>query len=161
MDAGGANISNETAGVYTATMTWTLGDDFVATLVKTGDVPLTDYSDYEVGLIGDGVWAEADTAWGWGSTYDKVLPAVDGTNYSWSWDNVEVHNSGSFKIRQGDDWNGLNLGFGNVTMAGTSAGDFSDADGNIKVAADGFFNMVLSVDADGGDFILTVDPVVK
>jgi len=30
-----------------------------------------------MGFIGDAVWTAADSAWGWGATYDKMLPVVD------------------------------------------------------------------------------------
>jgi hypothetical protein len=160
LDAGGANINNEEAGVFTASIKWELGVGTTATLTKTGDAPLTDYSDYEVGLIGEGIIV-SDTVWGWGATYDKVLPSVDGTNYTWSWTNVTVSDTASFKIRQGDDWNGLNLGYGDVTMAGSSADNFSDDGGNIKSATAGAFDFELSVDAAVGDFTLTADPSSK
>lgn len=160
LEAGGANINNEVAGVYTATLKWELGEGTTATMTKTGDVPLTDYSDYEVGLIGDGIIV-SDTVFGWDATYNKVLPAVDGNNYSWTWAGISVSDTASFKIRQGEDWNGLNLGFGDVTMAGTSASNFSDDGGNFKAVEAGMFDFVLSIDAAVGDFTFTTDPTSK
>ena len=160
LEAGGANINNEVAGVYTATLKWELGEGTTATMTKTGDVPLTDYSDYEVGLIGDGIIV-SDTVFGWDATYNKVLPAVDGNNYSWTWAGISVSDTASFKIRQGEDWDGLNLGFGDVTMAGTSASNFSDDGGNFKAVEAGMFDFVLSIDAAVGDFTFTADPTSK
>ncbi len=160
LEAGGANINNEVAGVYTATLKWELGEGTTATMTKTGDIPLTDYSDYEVGLIGDGIIV-SDTVFGWDATYNKVLPAVDGNNYSWTWAGISVSDTASFKIRQGEDWNGLNLGFGDVTMAGTSASNFSDDGGNFKAVEAGMFDFVLSIDAAVGDFTFTTDPTSK
>lgn len=160
LEAGADNINNEVVGVYTATLTWELGEGTSATLTKTGDAPLEDYSTYEVGFIGDGIIV-SDTVWGWNSTYNKVLPSVDGTNYTWSWAAVSVSDTASFKIRQGEDWNGLNLGYGNVTLAGTSADNFSDDGGNIKSATAGAFDFELSIDAAVGDFTLTADPSTK
>ncbi len=160
LEAGGANINNEVAGVYTATLKWELGEGTTATMTKTGDIPLTDYSDYEVGLIGDGIIV-SDTVFGWDATYNKVLPAVDGNNYSWTWAGISVSDTASFKIRQGEDWNGLNLGFGDVTMAGTSASNYSDDGGNFKAVEAGMFDFVLSIDAAVGDFTFTTDPTSK
>lgn len=157
LEAGGANINNDEAGVYTATLKWELGEGTSATMTKTGDTPPPDYSDYEVGLIGDGI-VVADTTWGWGSTYNKVLPSVDGTNYAWTWSGVTVSDTASFKIRQGENWDGLNLGFGDVSMAGTSADNFTDDGGNIKATVAGAFDFVLSVDATVGAYTLTADP---
>jgi hypothetical protein len=162
LDAGGANITMDNPGVYTATLKWELSENATATLTRTGAAPLPVYSDYEVGLIGDGIWiAEADSANGWGSTYGKVLPTVDDTNYAWSWTDVEVRTSGAFKIRQGDNWDGLNLGYNDVTVAGSSASNFSEDGGNFKAAVDGTFDFVLSIDAAVGDFTLTVEPATE
>jgi len=158
--AGGDNINNDVAGVYTATIKWELGEGTSATLTKTGDTPLEDYSTYEVGIIGDGIIV-SDTAWGWNATYNKVTPSADGTNYTWSWTNVTVSDTASFKIRQGEDWDGLNLGIGNVTMAGSSADNFSDDGGNFKSATAAAFDFALDVDAAVGDFTLTVEPSTK
>ncbi len=157
LEAGGANINNEEAGVYTATLKWELGEGTTATMTKTGDSPPPDYSDYEVGLIGDGIIV-ADTVWGWGATYNKVLPSADEANYAWTWAGMTVSDSASFKIRQGEDWDGLNLGFGDVTMAGSSADNFTDDGGNFKATVAGAFDFVLSVDATVGDYTLTADP---
>ena len=162
LEAGGANINNEEAGVYTATLKWELGKGTTATMTKTGDTPPPDYSANDLGFIGDAVWTAADSAWGWGATYEKMLPVVEGSNYTWSWSGVDVRNTGSFKIRQGEDWNGMNLGYNDVTMAGASASNFEAADdGNFKPLADGVFNFVLTVDSAVGDFTLTVDPNSK
>lgn len=160
LDAGGANMNNDEAGVYTMTITWELGEGTSATMTKTGDVPPPDYSASEVGFIGEGIIV-SDTVWGWGATYDKVLPSVDGTNYAWNWTAVTVSDTASFKIRQGEDWNGLNLGFGDVTFAGSAADNFTDDGGNIKSATFGAFDFTLSVDAAVGDFTLTADPSTK
>lgn len=160
LEAGGDNINNETAGVYTATVKWELGEGTSALLVKTGDAPASDYSASEVGFIGDGVIV-SDTVWGWGGTYGKVTPAVDGTNYTWTWTSVSVSDTASFKLREGEDWDGLNLGFGDVTMAGASAAEFSDDGGNIKSATAGTYDFALSVDGTVNDFTLTVDPSTK
>lgn len=160
LEAGGANINCEEAGAYTISVAWELGEGTTATMTRTGDAPLTNYSDYEVGFIGEGIIV-SDTVWGWGATYDKVLPTVDGTNYTWSWTAVNVSDTASFKIRQGDDWNGLNLGYGDLTFAGTSADNFSDDGGNIKSATAGAFDFALSIDAAVGDFTLTADPSTK
>lgn len=162
-DPGGANINNEVEGVYTVSVKWELGVGTTTTLTKTGDAPLTDYSDYDFGFIGDGVYSVGDTvvSWDFGS-YDKVLPVKDGSNYTWTWSGLEVLNAGSFKIRQGDDWNKMNLGYNDVTMAGSSADNFGATDdGNFKPVADGTFELVLTIDAAVGDFTLTAEPSSK
>jgi len=100
-------------------------------------------------------------SWDYGS-YDKVLPAKDGSNYTWTWSGLEVLSAGSFKIRQGDDWSKMNLGYNDVTMAGSGADNFGATDdGNFKPVADGTFELVLTVDAAVGDFTLTAEPSTK
>lgn len=161
LDAGGANINNDISGFYTATMKWELGGAHSATLTKTDDLPSTNYSAYEMGLVGDGIMV-ADTAFGWGATYMKVLPTDASPTYTWTWTGIEIATTGSFKIRQGDDWDGLILGYPQVTMAGSSADNFgTNDDGNFVPVADGTFDFTLVVDAVADAFTLTVEPVVK
>ncbi len=158
---GGDNINNTVTGYYTATMTWTLGEGHVATMTKTGDLPSTDYSSYEMGFVGDGVFA-SDVVVSWDATWDKKTPTVDGSDYSWSWTGVDLRTAGSFKVRQGDNWDGLVLGFPQVTMAGTSAANFeTNGDGNFVPLADGLFDVTLSVDGTTDEFVFTVDPSTK
>lgn len=158
--AGGDNINNTVTGFFTVTMTWELGEGTSVTLDKTGDLPSTDYSAYNMGLVGDGVYTEGAPVT-WDVTFDKKTPAVDGTEYTWSWSNIDVRNTGSFKIRQNDNWDGLILGYPQVTMAGSGAANFgTNGDGNFVPVADGIYNFVLTVDGTVDDFTLTVEPVV-
>jgi hypothetical protein len=41
---GGANIANETSGKYTAKMVWKLGEGYTATMTRTGDLDLFNYT---------------------------------------------------------------------------------------------------------------------
>lgn len=158
---GGDNINMTDHGYYTISMKWELGMGTTCTMTRTGDLPSTDYSAYEMGFVGDGVKVGADPH-NWDSTIEKMTPAVDGSTYTWAWTGIPTNTAGSFKIRQGDDWNGLILGYPQVIMAGSSAGDFSgNGDGNFVPAVDGTYDMTLSVDGTTDEFTLTVEPVTK
>lgn len=154
--AGGANINNATPGYYTCTLTYTLGTGYTATVTKTGDLPMTDYSTYNMGLVGDGVYNGANPH-DWNSTIMKSLPTKTGNVYTWTYANVKVRTAGSFKVRQGDDWTGLILGYPQVTMAGPNAGDFSaNGDGNFVPSSDGStYDFVLAIDAANETYTFT------
>ncbi|MEA3446442.1 MAG: hypothetical protein U9R19_17140, partial [Bacteroidota bacterium] len=91
---GGDNIANDVPGVYTATMTWTLGDGYTATLVKTGDVPNTNWTDVVLDAVGSGVSVDNANAipdpssWGWGNKLiadNGGVPTEDSEVYTWTW----------------------------------------------------------------------------
>ena len=93
----------------------------------------------------------------------EQTPAVDGTNFTWTWNNVEVTTAGSFKIKDNDpNWAGVVIGYPQVTMAGTSTADFeTNGDGNFVPLADGNYNIVLLIDASTEIYTVTVDPATK
>jgi hypothetical protein len=154
---GGDNISNTTPGYYTVTVTWTLGTGTVATATKTGDLPMTDYSTYNMGFIGDGVLNASDVAVGWDVTYNKKTPTKVGNIYTWSWTGIKVVTTGSFKIRQNDDWTGLILGYPQVTKTGAGATNFTgNGDGNFVPAANGTYNFTLTIDASSEVYTLNI-----
>ena len=66
---------------------------------------------------------------------------------------------GSFKIREGQDWNGKSIGFGDVTMAGLGAADFEgNGDGNFVPLVDGTYDIELFIDAVTELYTVTVNP---
>ncbi|MFA6949497.1 MAG: hypothetical protein WCQ70_02320 [Lentimicrobiaceae bacterium] len=158
---GGANIANATPGKYTAKMVWTLGSGYTATMTKTGDLDITDYTNTELGLIGDGVFVD-NVAVGWvdGSTVMLSKPAVENeTTYIWTYNNVDLRTSGSFKILEGQDWSKKSIGFNDVTMLGLSADKFgTNNDGNFVPLEDGVYDMELKIDAVTETYTLTVNP---
>lgn len=159
---GGDNIANDVPGIYTATMTWTLGSGYTATLTKTGDIAATDYTNVGLGLTGDGV-LDGGVAVGWGPIMGEQTPAVDGTNYTWTWNNVEVTSAGSFKIKDSDpNWGGVIIGYPQVTMAGSAAADFdTNGDGNFVPTADGNYNFTLLIEAATETYTFTAEPATK
>ena len=156
---GGANIPNAEPGKYTAKMVWTLGSGFAATMTKTGDLELIDYTNTELGLIGNGLMVSG-AQHNWDVTLMVHKPVVENvTNYTWTYNQVEVTTLGSFKIREGQDWNKKSIGYNDVTMAGLAADKFTtNNDGNFVPTEDGTYDMVLKIDAVTEKYTFTVNP---
>lgn len=158
---GGDNINNSVTGIYTVSLTWTLGAAYTATLTKTGEVAAIDYTNTQLGLVGDGLMV-GGVQHNWDSTIEVSAPAVNGTDYTWTWNNIEVTTLGSFKIREGQDWNGKILGYPQVTMAGSGASNFgTNGDGNFVPTVDGTYNFTLLIQAATETYTFTVEPVTK
>ncbi|MCB0805713.1 MAG: SusF/SusE family outer membrane protein [Bacteroidales bacterium] len=156
---GGANIANDVSGIYTVSMKWTLGGGYEATMQKTGDLEVTDYSSTELGLVGDGLVVGGNQH-NWDETIMLMTPTVENeTNYTWTWEGVEVTTAGSFKIREGQNWEGYSFGYPQVTMAGLAADDFeTNGDGNFVPTMDGVYDIEFVIDAVAETFTFTVDP---
>ena len=156
---GGDNISNATPGKYTVKMVWNLGAAYSVSVTKTGDLNLINYTDTQLGLVGDGLIVN-EAQHNWDETIMLSVPAVENeTTYIWTYNNVEVTNAGSFKIREGQDWDHKSIGYGDVEMAGLSADKFeTNADGNFIPTEDGTYDMVLKIDAVTETYTFTVNP---
>jgi len=155
---GGDNINNETPGKYTVTMTWSLTGGHVATATKTGDSETPDYTDTELGLVGNGLIIN-DTVAGWETTILLSTPEVANTKYTWTWTDVTVVDTGSFKIREGQNWEGLVIGYPQVTLTGSAADKFeTNADGNFVPLESGAYNFILDIEATTSTYTLNVEP---
>lgn len=155
---GGDNIVNDDSGIYTISIIWTLEGGTTATVEKTGDLEAFDYSTTELGLVGDGLMVDGEQH-NWDVTVLPHVPVTDETNYSWTYEDVEVSTLGSFKLREGQDWNGKVIGYEEVTMAGTAATDFdSNGDGNFVPLYDGNYDFELLIDAITENYTLIVTP---
>jgi hypothetical protein len=151
---GGANIVNSTPGIYTVTMAYTLGSGYTATLTKTGDIPPINYSTYQMGIIGDAYNKADGTPAAWDENFGTQLPAISGTNYTWTY-TLNLFGTKEFKFRQGTDWAGKSIGYSDVTWAGAAASNFSNNNGNIKVGADGNYTLVLKIEAATETYTVT------
>ncbi|MCK9208316.1 MAG: SusF/SusE family outer membrane protein [Salinivirgaceae bacterium] len=154
---GGANIANAEGGVYTIEMKWTLGGAYAATVTKTGESTIKDYTNTELGLVGDGIIV-ADTANGWNFTTGLSKPVVSNTTYTWSWEGVEVSAAGSFKFREGQTWDNMSIGYPQVTVEGGAASNFgTNNDGNFVPVADGVFDITLKIEAATETYTVTIE----
>lgn len=160
LTAGGDNMTNQEAGFYTATMTWAPGAGFSATMVKTSDLPLVDYTSTELGLVGAGLNFNG-APHNWDETIHIMTPAVAGTVYTWTMDDVEVNVAGGgFKIREGQTWDDLSFGYTAVDVTGSAASDFeTNGDGNfIPLIDGGMYNMTFVIDASTDTKTFTIEP---
>lgn len=164
LEAGGNNIVNNTIGFFTINMTWTLADGYAATLTKTGDVESIDYTSYEMGIIGNAYFkpATTDTA-GWDVPWGLSAPVVDAVNkvYTWTYTGIELFAGKEFKFRQGDDWSGKSIGFGDVVWAGAAAAKFENNGGNIKVLEAGTYTIELKIEALSETYTVTATKTSK
>ncbi len=105
---GGANIVNEDPGVYTFNFAYTLGTGYVATLTKTGGLPLTNWTGVQCDAVGTGVSASNPNAipdpssWNWGNVLvadNAGVPVVSGDMYTWTWTGITLEAGEGFKVR--------------------------------------------------------------
>lgn len=156
---GGSNIYNGVPGIYTCNISYVLGTGYYATLTKTDDLPLVDYTNTELGLVGNGIIVD-----GVQNTWDYTImlhsPTIENeTEYYWTYDNVELTTAGSFKIREGQDWTGMSFGYNDVILAGSAADKFgTNFDNNFVPLEDGIYDMVLKIEAATETYTLTVNP---
>lgn len=159
---GGDNIDFATPGIYTAKAVWTLGSPWAMTLTKTGDLPTIDYTNYEMGIIGNAyLKADGVTVANWDETFPLVpiVPVVAGKLFTWTY-TLNLIQDGEFKFRQqmappADPWSGKSIGFGDATWAGAAAANFSNNGGNIKVGVAGNYTLVLKIDATTETYTVT------
>jgi hypothetical protein len=152
---GGDNIDFATPGIYTAKAVWTLGSGWAMTLTKTGDVPTIDYTNYEMGIIGNAYYkTDGVTVAAWDENFGTQKPVVSGKIFTWTY-TLNLIKDGEFKFRQGTDWAGKSIGYGDATWAGAAAANFSNNGGNIKVGADGNYTLVLKIDATTETYTIT------
>lgn len=151
--AGGGNIVLGQSGMYDISITWELGKVHVATMTRTGNV-IIDYSDTPVGIIGDGVLVDGNPH-NWDGVVFQHVPVVDGTKFVWTFSNVSFTAGVGFKFREEAGWDGINLGFAQVTMAGPAAADFAAASGNLSTTVGGAYDLVLVFDTSTEAWTLT------
>ncbi len=146
---GGDNITNSESGFYDVMMVWTDGEGYAATMTRTGDLPSKDWSDIELGLVGDGLVFDG-AKHNWDNTAMLKTPAVNGSVFTWDFENITVAtDGGGFKIRQGNDWSNAIIGFNDVVLLGDGADDFeTNGDGNFVPLVDGA-SYSLSLQIDG------------
>ena len=144
---GGSNLAFDGEdGAYTVTVTYApaAGRSMSASIVKTGDVePLPEYPE-AMYLVG------AATAYGWetpGTVANAVMHklANGAVNEGLYWKILSLTANTGFKVSAAN-WSAPNLGFGEVTEFDANGVTVSnDGDGNMAVAADGVYMVVLDL----------------
>jgi hypothetical protein len=177
LEAGGDNFNNTVPGVYTVTMTWTLAAGHAVTLLKTAELPLTNWTGVQVDMIGTGVSVDntnavVSTTWGnWGYTLladGGAIPVVNGNLYTWTWAGVILEADSGFKIRTKDGVappsGGANFGVGleAVDHANSSANVNTAITGDITVSVKTAYDVIITIDADNSDAkVITINESVK
>jgi hypothetical protein len=160
---GGANFVNAAPGVYTIALAYTLGTGYVATLTKTGDLPLTNWTGVQCDAVGTGVSIDNaasivdPSTWNWGRVMladNGAVPTKVGDKYTWTWTNIVLEANEGFKLRTKNGVappvGGANfdVGFSAVTA---SSPKVIDLGGNLGVNAKGTFTIKLEIDAANSD----------
>ncbi|MEN8224036.1 MAG: hypothetical protein ABFS05_01645 [Bacteroidota bacterium] len=162
---GGDNIVNDAPGVYTINMDWVIGEGFTAILTKTGDLPLTNWTDVVCDAVGSGVSADNPDAipdpsgWGWGNQLigdNAGIPTVNGDEYTWTWTGIILEADEGFKVRtlngEAPPIGGANFdaGYGDLD-ADNSSTHVYDNGGNLSVDLKAAYNITLVIDAANDD----------
>ena len=163
---GGANIVNSAPGVYSITLAYTLGDGYTATVTKTGDLPLTNWTGVECDAVGTGVSIDNPTAtpdpsgWGWGNVVvadNGGVPTQAGDVYTWTWTSIILEANEGFKLRT---LNGVappsgganfDVGYSAINTANSTSNLVDDGSGNIVVSTKATYNITLTIDAANND----------
>jgi hypothetical protein len=162
---GGANIVNADPGIYTCNFTYTLGTGYVATLTKTGGLPLTNWTGVVCDAIGTGVSIDNPTAtvdtssWHWGNQMlgdNGGIPVVGTDKYTWTWTGIILEANEGFKVRTlngvAPPSGGANFdaGFAALNVA-ASSDKIVDMSGNLSATEKGSYTITLVIDAANSD----------
>jgi hypothetical protein len=162
---GGANIVNADPGVYSFVFSYTLGSGYTATLTKTGNLPLTNWTGVVCDAVGTGVSIDNPAAipdpssWAWGNVLvaDATgIPVVTGDLYTWTWTGIILEANEGFKVRTlngvAPPSGGANFdaGFSALNVA-ASAAEIVDMGGNLSATTKGSYTITLKIDAANSD----------
>ena len=162
---GGDNMVNSAPGIYTISLAYTLGTGYVATLTKTGDLPLTNWTGVQCDAVGTGISIDNTnsivdpSSWNWGRVMladNGAVPVKVGDKYTWTWTNIILEANQGFKVRTKNGVappsGGANFdaGFSAVNVAASSP-KVIDMSGNLAVNAKGTFTIKLEIDAANSD----------
>ncbi|MCX6266886.1 MAG: hypothetical protein NTW16_05940 [Bacteroidetes bacterium] len=158
---GGMNFTNGNAGIYTCTISYSLGSLYMATMTKTGELPLTNWTGVVCDAVGTGIsidnaTAHADTsAWQWGNQMpadNGGIPVVTNSTYTWTWTRVILEANEGFKIRT---LNGLappiggenfDAGYSELNIAASSSNIINNS-GNLMAIVRKAYTITLVIDA--------------
>jgi hypothetical protein len=163
--AGGDNIVNDAPGVYTIEIGYVLGSGWTASATKTGDLPLTNWTDVVCDAVGSGVSIDNPDAipdpssWGWGNQLvasNGGIPTQTADEYTWTWDSVILEANEGFKLRTlngvAPPVGGANFDSGYTDLdIDASSPNVVDAGGNLSVTTKAAYSITLTIDAANND----------
>ncbi len=162
---GGANIVNTVPGLYTISLSYTLGTGYTATATKTGDLPLTNWTGVQCDAVGTGVSVDNPnstpdpSSWNWGRVQladNGGIPTVAAGVYTWTWTGIILEANEGFKLRT---LNGVappvgganfDVGYSAVNLTASSP-NVVDLGGNLGVSVKAAYTITLTIDANNSD----------
>lgn len=164
---GGANIINYIRGIYTCTIQSTpgTGSPYVADLIKTGELPPTDWTGVVCDAVGTGISLNNPNAipdpssWHWGNQLvgdNGGIPTKAGEIYTWTWTNIILEAWAGFKVRTLNALpppvNGayFDAGYEKLNI-GASAPEIINNGGNLMATVYGSYTITLHIDAANSD----------
>ena len=152
----GSNFNNSDRGEYTVTLTWDPVSGFSASATKTGDLdPLPEFPE-AMFLVGAG------TAYGWdtpGTKPDAIMHKIAGSNPGVYWKVLSITATTGFKIAA-ENWGDPNLGANDIVVDTDGIAITADGDGNMTVAEDGIYMVVLDIRESGMNKVSITDAAV-
>ncbi|MCX6266885.1 MAG: hypothetical protein NTW16_05935 [Bacteroidetes bacterium] len=162
---GGGNINNKVPGIYTVNLSYTVGSGYKATLTKTGDLPMTNWTGVKCDAVGTGISSDNTnaipdpSAWNWGNKLladGGGIPTKTGNIYTWTWTVIFEADQG-FKVRSENGVappsGGANfdVGFAALNTTASAAEIVDGGGGNLKCTTKGTYTMKLNIDASNAD----------
>ena len=137
----------------------------VISMVVTGTLPATNWTDVVCDAVGTGVSADNPNAipdpsgWGWGNQLiaDATgIPVINGDEYTWTWTGIILEADEGFKVRtlngEAPPSGGANFDAGYSDLdAGASSTHVYDNGGNLSVDLKGAYTITLVIDAANND----------
>ncbi len=157
------NIPSFHAGYYTVNFTYTESTTggvgiWKETLTKTGDV-LVNYTDYNIGIIGDATANGTFDGNGTGG-YELKKPTKAGNVYTWTWDNVSLIQDKEFIFLQDATWGGLLIASDGAAVSGSTITDGKVIDAHAAPVNSEFHNFHV-ITAGSYDITLTIDAATE
>ncbi len=143
LEPGGADMMNDSYGVYTVKITWELGKPFAAELIRTGDGdPLPEYPE-AMFLVG------AATFYGWdtpGTKEDAIMQTLagGGNNEGIFWKIAHLQAGEGWKL-SAENWGSPNLGFNEIAEFDADGVAVTEDGGNMVVAESNMYMIVLNL----------------
>ena len=175
LHSGGLNLHNANPGLYTVALTWQFGHEFTATMTKTGEIPMTDWSEIKFDIAGSGISventdAETDLISHWGQRLmadNEGLPILNEDIYTYTWETVELVDGEAFKLRHllNEMTVQNEIGYAQLDTNKSSNLVVEDqSSNNLKISKGGEYTISIQIFANNNDsisLIITEVTVVK
>ena len=154
------NIPQKETGTFLVRLEYNpLTDKWTETKIK-------DYSATQMSLFGNAFVLPSGEEANWNTGLNLHAPAVEGSVYTWNWDNVGLIEGREFIFLENGAWGGLLIDYTGATVEGAAVtnGNIVDATTvggehhNYRVVAGGPYNIKLVIDAAAGTRKVVINP---